>query len=95
MVRRGTYTKKSEKATYLPKDNKRVKTLRILKAKGKSNKNQLIHTVGLTRNHHSKYSAILDEMVEWGWLNKDPSTEYKGGVIFSLTEVGSELADFS
>ena len=41
MVRKGTYTKKSEKAIYLQKDNKRVKTLRILQAKGKTNKNQL------------------------------------------------------
>ena len=98
MVHKGRYTKStggiSKKAVYLPKDNKRVKTLKILKARGKMNQNRLMHSVGLTRSQWAKYDARLNEMIEWGWLNKDPSTEYKGGTIYSLTKVGSNLADF-
>ena len=48
MVHRGKYAKGGKKSPYIRPDNRRVKTLRILKSEGSKNQNQLMMTQGLT-----------------------------------------------
>ena len=97
MVRRGIYTKTKDgetaRATYLPKDNKRVKVLRILHSQGRMNQNKLLHSAGLTRSHWKKFGILLTDMKDWGWITKEDSTEYSGGKIYDLTDKGTEIAE--
>ena len=93
MVQRGRYAKGGKKVSNIPRDNRRVQTLRILKAEGRLNQNQLMHKQGLTRTQWQNFANILGEMEGWGWLNKDPSTEAKNVNIFSLTDLGHSVHD--
>ena len=58
------------------------------------NPNNLVHSVGLTRNQHQPYTHLLNEMVNHGWLMKEDSTEYKGGHVYSLTDQGSRIYEY-
>ena len=93
MVQRGRYAKGGKKVSNIPRDNRRIQTLRILKSEGKMNQNQLMHKQGLTRTQWQNFANILGEMEGWGWLNKDPSTEAKNVNIFSLTNLGHSVHD--
>ena len=93
MVQRGRYAKGGGKVSNIPRDNRRVQTLRILKSAGRMNQNQLMHKQGLTKSHWRNFQNILGEMEGWGWLNKDPSTEAKNVKIFSLTNLGHSVHD--
>ena len=93
MVQHGRYAKGGKKVSNIPRDNRRVQTLRILKAEGRLNQNQLMHKQGLTRTQWQNFANILGEMEGWGWLNKDPSTEAKNVKIFSLTDLGRSVHD--
>ena len=93
MVQRGRYAKGGKKASNIPRDNRRVQTLRILKSEGRLNQNQLMHKQGLTKTQWRNFQNILGEMEGWGWLNKDPSTEAKNVKIFSLTNLGHSVHD--
>ena len=93
MVQRGRYAKGGKKASNIPRDNRRVQTLRILKSEGKMNQNQLMHKQGLTKTQWRNFANILGEMEGWRWLNKDPSTEAKNVKIFSLTNLGHSVHD--
>ena len=93
MVQRGRYAKGGKKASNIPRDNRRIQTLRILKSEGKMNQNQLMHKQGLTKTQWRNFANILGEMEGWRWLNKDPSTEAKNVKIFSLTNLGHSVHD--
>ena len=93
MVQRGRYAKGGKKVSNIPRDSRRVQTLRILKSEGRMNQNQLMHKQGLTKSHWRNFANILGEMEGWGWLNKDPSTEAKNVKIFSLTNLGHSVHD--
>ena len=93
MVQRGRYAKGGKKASNIPRDNRRVQTLRILKSEGKMNQNQLMHKQGLTKTQWRNFANILGEMEGWRWLNKDPSTEAKNVKMFSLTDLGHSVHD--
>ena len=101
MVKRGLYRKSRidsegritrEKATYLPKDNKMVRTLKILSQFDKLNQTKLMSTNGLKRGQWQKYNNILSTMVEWNWLTIEKSTEHEKVILYGLTDKGRQLA---
>ena len=72
-----------------------IKTLKILSMKGhKMNPNNLVHSVGLTRDQYGPYRNLLNKMVNNGWIKQEDSTEYKGGNVYSLTDQGSEFYQY-
>ena len=93
MIQHGRYGKGGKKVSNIPRDNRRVQTLRILKSAGRMNQNQLMHKQGLTKTQWRNFQNILGEMEGWGWLNKDPSTEAKNVKMFSLTNLGHSVHD--
>tara|TARA_B110000014_G_C19930897_1_gene481575 strand:+ start:171 stop:551 length:381 start_codon:yes stop_codon:yes gene_type:complete len=101
MVKRGLYRKSRidsegritrEKATYLPKDNKMVRTLKILSQFDKLNQTKLMSTNGLKRGQWQKYNNILSTMVEWNWLTIEKSMEHEKVNLYGLTDKGRQLA---
>ena len=101
MVKRGLYRKSRidsegritrEKATYLPKDNKMVRTLKILSQFDKLNQTKLMSTNGLKRGQWQKYNNILSTMVEWNWLTIEKSKEHEKVNLYGLTDKGRQLA---
>ena len=93
MVQHGRYAKGGKKVSNIPRDSRRVQTLRILKSEGRMNQNQLMHKQGLTKSHWRNFANILGEMEGWRWLNKDPSTEAANVNIWSLTNLGHSVHD--
>ena len=91
MVHKGRYTKGGKKSPYIRQDNRRMKTLRILKSEGNKNQSQLMTTQGLTSTQWRNFGNILDEMVEWGWIEKKQSTDAKNVKMFSLTDRGHNV----
>ena len=91
MVHKGRYTKGGKKSPYIRQDNRRMKTLRILKSEGNKNQSQLMTTQGLTSTQWRNFGNILDEMVEWGWVEKKQSTDAKNVKMFSLTDTGHNI----
>ena len=85
----------ARKKSNFPADQKKFATLKILKGKEgrKSNINQLLHTVGLTKAQRTNYRIILNQMEQNGWILIEQSTEQTGTKIVSLTEKGSKIDD--
>tara|TARA_B110000014_G_C19952331_1_gene492786 strand:- start:165 stop:542 length:378 start_codon:yes stop_codon:yes gene_type:complete len=84
-----------KKKSNFPADQKKFATLKILKGiEGRrSNINQLLHTVGLTKAQRTNYRLILRQMEKDGWILVEQSTEQTGTKIVSLTEKGSKIDD--
>ena len=74
MVRKGRYTKEGKQATYLPRDNKKYHTLKILK-EGPKTQTKLMETQSLNRTQWRNYKNILENMATLEWIEKIDSEE--------------------
>lgn len=78
-----------------PTDQKKFATIKFLKAKEgrKSNINQLLHNIDLTRAQRANFVVILHEMKKDGWILIEESLEHSGTKMVILTDKGSAIQD--
>ena len=91
MVRKGAYTKGGEKASYLPADNKKYHTLKILK-QGKKTQTKLMEEQDLNTTQWRNYSNILNKLTELKWIEQIDSDE-SNAKPFAITNKGRAIAD--
>lgn len=95
MGRLGKYSSTHGKEGYQNKDNTRLKVIMWLSGVGKSNQNNMMNEEHSPLKRGQKWvrlSNILDELVEWGWIEKKPSKDVKGVMMYELLDAGREIA---
>ena len=91
MVRRGIYTKGGKKASYLPADNKKYHTLKILK-QGQKTIAKLMEEQHLNTSQWGHYKNILNKLTELEWIEQIDSEE-SNAKPFAITEKGKDVYD--
>ena len=94
MVRKGKYQPSRGGPTYLPKDNVRLKVIMWLYSKKRSNQNKMMNEdSGLRGQKWIALSNVLDELCEWGWIEKSQSEDVANVKIYQLLEKGRKIAE--
>ena len=95
MVRTGPYkSKHTTNSAYLARDNTRVQIMIFLKSHKVANQNKIKHEAkGLSTQNWNPMKNTLDEMCEWGWIEKRASEEAQNMTVYSLTDTGQTVAD--
>ena len=91
MVRKGKYTKGGKKARYLPADNKKYQTLRILK-QGQKTPTKLMDQQHLSRANWGNYKIILNRLAELKWIELVDSEE-SNAKPYAITKKGRDVYD--
>ena len=90
MVKKGRpYTKGGKPATYLPKDNKKYHTLKILK-EGPKTQTKLMEQQSLKTTQWRNYQNILNNMSEMEWIEQIDSTESNAHP-YKITQTGISI----
>ena len=93
MVRKGKYTPNRSGPTYLPRDNVRLKIILFLYANGRASQNKMLNTdSGLSGQKWVTMKNTLDELCEWGWIEKKQSEDVANVTMYSLLEDGKNTA---
>ena len=94
MVRTGEYQPRKGGPTYLPKDNTRLKIIMWLYSKKRSNQNQMMNKdSGLRGQSWVKLSNVLNELCEWGWIEKNQSEDVANVTVYQLLQKGMGIAE--
>ena len=94
MVRRGKFKPTQGGPTYVYKDNVRLKIIMYLLSVGKTNQNRMMNDerAGLRGQKWISLANTLDELCEWGLIEKKKSDEAANVTVYQLLEKGRNLA---
>ena len=93
MVRTGPYkSKHTINSAYLVRDNTRIQIILFLRSNKVANQNKIRHEAkGLSTQQWTPMKNMLDEMCDWGWIEKRASEESQNMTVYSLTDTGTAV----
>ena len=89
-MREGKYkSRHTGGSAYLARDNTRIQIILFLRSNKVANQNKIRHEAkGLSTQQWTPMKNMLDEMCEWGWIEKRASEESQNMTVYSLTDTG-------
>lgn len=93
-MRRGKFRPSQGGQTYVYKDNVRLKVVTYLLSVPKANQNKMMNDerAGLRGQKWISLANTLNELCEWGWIEKKESDEAANVTVYQLLEKGRKVA---